>query len=153
MSAQPPRGPSIPPVYLIAALVVMALLHYLFPVMILWAEPWRYAGVAVIAVALGFGFWAVLLFNKAETGVVPFTPIMAFIAGGPYRAMRNPMYLAMVGLLLGTGVLFGSATPFAVIPVFIALIQWRFILAEEAMLAAQFGETYAEYKARVRRWL
>ena len=153
MPADPPRGPLIPPVYFLAALGVMALLHYFFPVMVLWAEPWRYAGVAIIAMALGFGFWAVHLFHKAETGVVPFTPIKAFIAGGPYRFTRNPMYLAMVGLLLGAGVLFGSATPFLAVPVFMLLMQGRFILAEEAMLAEQFGESYAEYRKRVRRWL
>jgi len=149
----PPRGPLVPPVYLVAALALMALLHFFVPVAILLSEPYRYAGAALIALSLGFGFWAVYLFRKADTGVVPFTPVKALVAHGPYRFTRNPMYLAMAGLLLGTGVLFGSLAPLIVIPVFIALIEWRFILAEEAMLAAELGEAYLEYKARVRRWL
>ena len=45
------------------------------------------------------------------------------------------------------------AMALANLPFFVALIEWRFILAEEAILAAAFGEAYAEYKARVRRWL
>ena len=38
-------------------------------------------------------------------------------------------------------------------PLFVLIINNRFILAEEAMLEEAFGEAYREYKARVRRWL
>ena len=152
MTPEPPRGPLIPPVYFVAALAIMALLHYFLPVMTLWAAPWRYTGALLMLLSAGLGFWAVWLFRKADTGVVPFTPVKALVSHGPYRFTRNPMYLGMVGVLLGTAVLLGSLAPFFAIPLFIALIEWRFILAEEAMLVATFGEAYAEYKARVRRW-
>ena len=153
MDQLPPRGPLVPPLYLVAALAVMGLLHYFLPFMVLWDAPWRYAGAAVIVLSVGLGFWAVYLFRKAETGVVPFTPVKSLVAHGPYQFTRNPMYLGMAGVLVGTAILFGSLAPFLAIPVFMALIEWRFILAEEAMLAAELGEAYAEYKARVRRWL
>ena len=153
MDTNPPRGPLIPPVYLIVALALMALLHWFLPLVQILDNPYRYAGAALILLSLALGFFAVYLFRRADTGVVPFTEIKAFIVAGPYRFTRNPMYLAMAGLLIGTGVLFGSLAPFLVIPVFMALIEWRFILAEEALLAEQFGESYAEYRKRVRRWL
>ena len=131
----------------------MALLHFYLPVMQLVAGPYRYVGAALMLLSVALGFWAVWLFRKADTGVVPFTPVKALVSHGPYRFTRNPMYLGMVGVLLGTAVLLGSLAPLVAIPLFIALIEWRFILAEEAMLVATFGEAYAEYKARVRRWL
>ena len=153
MAQSPPRGPLIPPVYLGAALVLMALLHYFLPLMVLWSDPHRYAGAAMIVLAVGLVIWAAILFRRADTGVVPFTPVKTLVATGPYRITRNPMYLGMAGVLLGTAVLLGSLAPFLAIPLFMALIEWRFILAEEAMLVANFGEAYTEYQTRVRRWL
>jgi protein-S-isoprenylcysteine O-methyltransferase Ste14 len=119
----------------------------------LFAEPYRYAGAALVVLSMGLVLWAALLFRRADTGIVPFTPATALVAAGPYRFTRNPMYLGMAGTLLGAAVLFGTLAPLVAIPLFVALIEWRFILAEEAMLVATFGEAYAGYKARVRRWL
>jgi len=153
MDTSPPRGPLIPPIYFLAALAAMGLLHFFLPLTILLSSPYRFAGAGLIVLSLGAGFWAVYLFRRADTGVVPFTPATAFVASGPYRLTRNPMYLSMAGILLGTAIVLGSLAPLLVIPAFMALIEWRFILAEEAMLLAAFGEAYAGYKARVRRWL
>ena len=148
-----PRGPLVPPVYFLAALGVMALLHWYLPVF-QWIEaPYRYAGALLVVLSIGLVLWAALLFKRAATGIVPFTPATALVAAGPYRVTRNPMYLGMAGTLLGAAVLLGSLAPLVAIPLFMALIEWRFILAEEAMLAAAFGEAYAGYKARVRRWI
>ncbi len=63
------------------------------------------------------------------------------------------MYLGMAVVLLGAAILFGSLTPFLVIPAFMAVIGDRFIAREEAMLESAFGAPYLEYKAKVRRWL
>ena len=149
----PPRGPLVPPVYLVLALGIMALLHYFLPVAVLLPDSYRLLGAVLILLSLAIGFWAVGLFRRADTGVVPFSPVKTLVAHGPYRFTRNPMYLGMAGLLLGAAILFGTLAPFLIVPVFVALIEWRFILAEEAFLAAELGEAYAEYKAKVRRWL
>ena len=153
MSNDPPRGPLVPPVYFLAALGLMALLHRYLPLIQLLEAPYRYSGVVVIALSLGLVLWAALLFKRADTGIVPFTPATSLIAAGPYRFTRNPMYLGMAGTLLGVALLFGTLAPLMAVPVFVALIEWRFIRAEEAMLLAAFGRAYAEYRARVRRWL
>lgn len=55
--------------------------------------------------------------------------------------------------LLGWAVLLGSLVPFAVVPAFFALIDYRFVLREEPFMAERLGETYGAYLARVRRWL
>jgi protein-S-isoprenylcysteine O-methyltransferase Ste14 len=59
----------------------------------------------------------------------------------------------MVLLLMGLALVLGSLTPWFVLPVFIALIQYEFILMEERKMAGEFGAQYAEYRRRVRRWL
>ena len=147
------HGLNIPPVYFLVALGAMALLHAAVPVLPLFVAPYRYAGIVVIALALGLAAWGALLFRRAGTGIVPFSPATALVTRGPYRFTRNPMYLGMAGTLLGAAILMGSLTPFVVIPAFMAVIAERFILRAEAMLEQAFGSAYLDYKARVRRWL
>jgi len=131
----------------------MAVLHFGFPIAQPIREPYRYAGAVLIALAAVLGFWAVALFRGARTGVVPFSEATTLVTGGPYRVTRNPMYLAMAGILVGTAVWLGSITPWLVLPAFMAIITERFIAPEEAMLERTFGERYARYRAAVRRWL
>jgi len=50
-------------------------------------------------------------------------------------------------------VLLGSVTPLAAIPVFVWLIQTRFIAVEERMLRERFGAEYVDYQRRTRRWI
>ena len=54
---------------------------------------------------------------------------------------------------LGWAVLLGSLVPFIIVPVFLALIHYRFVLREEPFMAERFGEAYDAYRTRVRRWL
>jgi len=149
----PPRGPFIPPVYFLGALAAMAILHRYWPFLQLLEAPYRYSGIIVIVLSIALILRAGLLFKRAGTGIVPFTPATSLVAVGPYRFTRNPMYVGMAGILLGVALLFGTLAPLLMVPIFAALIQWRFILAEEAMLTANFGEAYKDYRARVRRWL
>ena len=147
------RSLNIPPVYFAVALALMGLLHYGVPLAQLIIGPWRYLGLVAIAPALALALWAALLFRRADTGIVPFSPATTLVLSGPYRFTRNPMYLGMAGTLLGAALLMGSISTFAVIPAFMAVIADRFIGPEEAMLEKTFGSAYLEYKACVRRWL
>jgi protein-S-isoprenylcysteine O-methyltransferase Ste14 len=148
-----PGRPILPPVYFLVALVAMPCLHFLIPGRQLIDSPLRYVGLVIVAAGAALIIWAAGLFRKAETTIKPFQESSSLVVRGPYRLTRNPMYLGMACILVGTGVLFGSASPFAVVPVFVALIQWRFIRAEEAALERRFGAAYREYRARVRRWV
>ena len=75
------------------------------------------------------------------------------VTGGPFAFTRNPMYLGLVLCLLGWAVLLGSLVPFAVVPAFLALLHFRFVLREEPFMADRFGQDYASYHEQVRRWL
>lgn len=143
----------LPPVYLVLSMLAMAVLHLALPVVQLIGEPYRYAGALLIVLAAALGFWGVFLFRRARTGVVPFTEATTLVTGGPYRFTRNPMYLGMAGILVGTAIALGSLTPWLVLPAFMRVIAERFIVREEAMLERAFGEPYSNYRAVVRRWL
>ena len=92
-------------------------------------------------------------FKQRGTTVKPFEPSSALVTDGIFRYSRNPMYLGMYIFLAGLGIGLGSALPFLVIPVFAVWMNLKFVVPEEEMLARQFGDAYAEYAERVRRWL
>jgi len=147
------QGRVLPPVYFLLALILMVCLHLFLPIIQLIPFPFRYIGAVPVAAALLLVVWAALLFKQAGTTIKPFQQSSALVVKGPYRLSRNPIYVGMVGALMGVGVLLGSLSPFAVIPLFAWLIDRRFIRAEEAALEQTFESAYREYKARVRRWL
>jgi protein-S-isoprenylcysteine O-methyltransferase Ste14 len=74
------------------------------------------------------------------------------IRGGIYRLTRNPIYLADALILTGA-ILRWDAASLVLVPVFMAVIQRRFILGEEAGLRTAFGADFERYAAQVRRWL
>jgi protein-S-isoprenylcysteine O-methyltransferase Ste14 len=96
-----------------------------------------------------------VLFRRARTTVNPMRPqaSSSLVTGGIYRYTRNPMYVGLLFVLVGWAVLLSSPWTLAG-PVACALYLQRFqIKPEEEALAGMFGAAYAEYAARVRRWL
>jgi len=65
---------------------------------------------------------------------------------------RNPMYLGLTLILFGVALIDGTLGAFLPLPVFVGILHWRFIRAEEHFLEGIFGEQYRTYRTRVRRW-
>ena len=143
----------LPPVYFFGSMVLMIALHYGLPGPHIISGSIRYLGIILMGASLGFGLWARLLFVRMGTTVKPFQESSELVVLGPFNVTRNPMYLSMTVLLLGLAVLLGSLTPYFVVPLFVLIINRRFIPAEESMLERRFGESYRNYQARVRRWI
>ena len=74
------------------------------------------------------------------------------VTGGPYAYTRNPMYLGHVIFLVGLALTLRSALA-AVIAVASAVFFHVRVKKDEQRLRVRFGEPYAEYCARVKRWL
>lgn len=112
------------------------------------------AGV-IVAAALAFDVLGLLAFRAARTTVNPLRPrrASALVTGGVYRVTRNPMYVGMALLLLAWAVWLSALLPFAGPMVFVLFITRFQIQPEERVLHQLFGKHYAEYAARVRRWL
>ena len=120
-----------------------------------WPVALRYGtGAAVVLGALfGLGLWSVVLFRRGGQSELPWTPTPSIEEGGPYRFTRNPMYLMMVLICAGLGVLLDNAWLVALAPIVGWIIQRIAILPEEAYLERKFGDAYLDYKKRVRRWI
>ena len=143
----------IPPVYFLVTVVIMTVLNYFAPIRRILHPPVTYSGAIFIVIGLIITIWSAVLFNKAGTAIKPFEESTLLVTQGMFQLTRNPMYLGMVMILLGIALLFGTFTPFFLIPIFIWLIQTIFISNEEIMMARIFGDEYRDYKKRVRRWL
>jgi protein-S-isoprenylcysteine O-methyltransferase Ste14 len=72
------------------------------------------------------------------------------VADGPYRHVRNPLYLGNLFLAFGLGFL-ASRLGFLVISVGMVLFVYRLILREETTLTRAQGESYRRYFAAVPR--
>jgi len=143
----------LPPTYLLSAIVLMTILHFLFPWRDILTGLWRLLGVVPFLIGLIMNLAADRLFKQHETTVKPFEKSAFLIVSGVYRVSRNPMYLGFVLVLLGIATIMGSLSPWIVVPVFAVLMDVVFIQTEERMMAVEFGESWLAYKARVRRWL
>lgn len=116
-----------------------------------WLVPlgWVLA-LAGAAVALS----CVALFVTRGRGTpAPFDPPQVFVAGGPYRYVRNPMYVGAVLALVGGGLGVRSASVIAFGLAFWLLSHSLVVLVEEPDLAKRFGDSYARYARRVNRWV
>lgn len=108
--------------------------------------------------ALGSGFvallWCVRDFYVIGKGTLaPWTPPRRLITVGLYRYTRNPMYLAVILMLLGWAAAFVS-TSLLLYAVAIAFVfHLRVRLGEEPWLAREYGDVWIFYARRVPRWL
>lgn len=143
----------VPPVYLLLTLLAMWAMHQWLPLLQWISRPWSWAGLLPVALGLGTTITAALSFKRAGTPIVPFEKSTALVTGGLFRYSRNPMYLGMVLLLIGSGILFGSAGALLPIPLFVWIIAASFIRGEERFMEELFGAEYLAYKQKVRRWL
>ena len=143
----------LPPVYLLIAVLLMSGLNYFTPLRTILAAPITYLGIGLIILGFLIVIWPAASFGRAGTPIKPFEESTYLVTDGMYRVTRNPMYLGMVVVLLGVAVLFGTASPFLLVPVFGWIIQTKFVAFEEVLMEETFGDEYIEYKKRVRRWL
>lgn len=111
------------------------------------------AGAAIIALGLALAVSAFLRFRAAGTQVPTWRPSTALVLTGPYRWSRNPIYIGLMSLLAGLGLLADSLWVLGLLVPVWAVLRWGVVAREERYLERRFGEDYRRYKTRVRRWL
>jgi protein-S-isoprenylcysteine O-methyltransferase Ste14 len=108
------------------------------------------AGGGVLIAVLG-----VLQFRKHKTTINPHAidQAKALVTGGAYRFTRNPMYLGMLLVLVGMVFYSRDALALVALPGFVVTLNRLQIRPEERALAAMFGDAFAAYCQRTRRWI
>ncbi len=91
--------------------------------------------------------------RRHKTTIVPHRTASALVTNGVYARSRNPIYLGDVFFLVGFSLWWGSALGLLLVPVFVLVMNRRFIVPEEARLRMSFGPAFDAYAERTRRWL
>lgn len=110
--------------------------------------------IALLGMAILIGLIALFQFFWSKTTVDPRTPskVSMLITGGIYKFSRNPMYLALLLLLLAWGIWLGNAFNTLLAAGFVGYMNKFQIIPEEQALIAIFGKEYQRYCTQVRRW-
>lgn len=115
-----------------------------------WAE---WAGAALIGAGLLSMGAAVAQMFRHKTTVIPRHTPRELVADGIFRLTRNPIYLGDALVLGGLILRWDAVLSVVLVPIFMGLIQRRFIRGEEMRIRDAFGVAFEDYAARVRRWL
>jgi protein-S-isoprenylcysteine O-methyltransferase Ste14 len=83
----------------------------------------------------------------------PLDPPVIFVPTGPYRYVRNPMYIGGALVLAGYGLFQQSASVLLLSLGFLLIMHLFVLFLEEPGLEQRFGSSYAAYKQAVNRWL
>ena len=115
---------------------------------------WSYIGVVPVAIGLLIYAWTAFDFAWTGRGTpAPIDPPRRLVVRGLYRYVRNPMYVGVLLVIMGEGLMRQSCQTieyaFAVAFMFGALV----LVLEEPLLRSQFGTAYSNYSAQVPRWL
>jgi len=145
-----------PPLLYLGCLILGLVLDHVLPLPLALPETalarWT-AGGGLILLGVAIFAAGVRNFSRAATPVPSNQPVRALVTSGIHGFSRNPIYVGMFLLYAGIGLAVRS--PWVLIlalPLAIAL-RYGVVAREEAYLERRFGDSYRDYKARVRRWL
>jgi protein-S-isoprenylcysteine O-methyltransferase Ste14 len=124
-----------------------------------WDADSQSAGLRLLGIVLLLAGGALVLETTTRFALhgrgtpAPWAPPERFVERGSYRFVRSPMYLGVLLLILGQALLLGQEILYAW-----AVAAWLMFTAflvfyEEPGLRRRFGQSYDDYRRRVRRWL
>ncbi|NOD82835.1 isoprenylcysteine carboxylmethyltransferase family protein [Ruegeria sp. HKCCD6119] len=96
---------------------------------------------------------AVVEFRRHKTTVIPHETPSSMVQSGIYKRSRNPIYVGDVLILGGLILRFDAVLSLVLLPVFVWVLERRFILPEEDRLRRTFRADYARYERKTRRWI
>ncbi len=132
--------------------------------------PWRYLGLRRVHLGLsrlhqatgaacfvaGVALLGLCVWEFARSGrgtLSPVDPPRELVVRGPYRHVRNPMYLGVTAIVLGEALAAWSGALFLYWAAWFAAVNLVVVGYEEPSLRRRFGASYERYAGRVRRWI
>ena len=111
-------------------------------------------GFLPLLLGVGLYLWCAGEFTFVGKGTpAPIDAPKYLVTQGPYQWVRNPMYIAVLSVVIGEAILFRSFL-LAGYALLVAVVVHMFVVfVEEPSLRSQFGESYETYLRTVPRWL
>ena len=115
--------------------------------------PPEIAGMIMGAAGAALALWCILTFAVVGKGTpAPFDPPRRLVVRGPYRFVRNPMYVGAGLALAGAALFYRSLAVLGYTALFFVNTHLFVLFYEEPTLRRTFGEEYEAYRRRVGRW-
>ena len=96
---------------------------------------------------------AVVEFRRHQTTVMPHQTPSSMVQSGIFKRSRNPIYLGDVLILTGLILRFDAVLSLVLVPIFVWILERRFIEPEEDRLRRKFRADFARYAQKTRRWI
>ena len=109
--------------YFLILLVLSVLFHLVLPVRVVLHAPFTFFGIIIIGIGLVTAIRCRSLFLQNRTTLSPYESPAYLITTGPFRFSRNPVYLAMAAILLGSAVVMGTVVSFVFTGLFILMMD------------------------------
>jgi protein-S-isoprenylcysteine O-methyltransferase Ste14 len=152
-STDKPGVAAPPPLLYGSAFVLVLVFRWFWPMPIFGHAVALWPGLALLVLGVGIAAWGGRTMHAAGTNVNPALPTTAIVASGPFRFSRNPLYLALTLLYLGLTLAFNTWWGIVVLAPVLIIMHRGVVLREERYLDQKFGETYRQYRSKVRRYL
>jgi protein-S-isoprenylcysteine O-methyltransferase Ste14 len=144
----------LPPVWLLAFGMASWWIGRLDPFGLSFGGVWaEFAAGLLVGGGLVLMFLAVTEMRKWRTTLVPRREAAHLVTSGIFKRSRNPIYLGDALVLAGLILRWDAPLALPLIPVFVWIIERRFIIPEEDMLRRSFHAAYGRYCLATRRWL
>ena len=111
------------------------------------------AGLIVAGAGAAVALWCIFTFVFLGQGTpAPFDPPRRLVIRGPYRFVRNPMYVGAGLALAGAALSYQSLPLLGYAGLFLLVMHLFVMVHEEPALRRTFGQEYEAYCAKVGRW-
>lgn len=152
-SADNPGVAARPPLLYGAAFIVVLVFRWFWPMPIYAQAVALWPGLALVALGAGTAIWGRRTMQAAGTNINPALPAKAIVTSGPFRFSRNPLYLSLSLIYLGLTLAFNTWWGIVVLLPLLAVMHRGVVLREERYLEQKFGDSYRQYRSKVRRYL
>jgi len=144
----------LPPVWLALFVMLAWVQARYYPMGLGFGGAWAdFAGGLLVGGGLVLMALAFAELRKHRTTLIPHNTPSALVQSGIFSRTRNPIYLGDALVLAGLILRFDAVLALPLIPIFVWVIERRFILPEEARMRREFKAVFAKYERKVRRWI
>lgn len=144
----------LPPVWLIAMIALVWAQPQYLPLGLSFGGAWAdFVGGILVGGGLILMVLAVHEMRKARTTIVPHLEATKLVQSGIFSRSRNPIYLGDVLVLAGLILRFDAVLALPLVPVFLWILEKRFVIPEENRLRRSFRADFARYCQKTRRWI
>ena len=139
-----------PPFLTLIGLILQGLLNAFLPLYSINYFP-NIFGSTVILLGVVSIVYLLGIFKKEETAILPDGDPEVLLTQGPYKYSRNPIYISMTIILIGSAMLYNSLSVFIIPILFMIMVKKIWIDYEESKLKKIFGQEYLNYQKKIVR--